>query len=82
MGGQRELAPEALAQHRRHEVGAVVLALLAAAGEMLERGETLEDFRARLPELLAAMDDSALVETLHRMGFSAALSGQAGLTDE
>ena len=56
--------------------------ILAAAREALERGDTLEDFRARLPELLAAMDDAPLVETLHRMGFSAALSGQAGLTDE
>ena len=56
--------------------------ILAAAREALERGDTLEDFRARLPALLAAMDDGPFVETLHRMGFTAALSGQAGLDGE
>ena len=56
--------------------------ILAAAGKALERGDTLEDFRARLPDLFAAMDDERLAETLHRMGFSAALSGQAGLVDK
>ena len=60
----------------------VIEPILAAAGEALERGDTLEDFRARLPGLLATMDDEPLVETLHRMGFSAALSGQAGLIDD
>ena len=60
----------------------VIEPILEAAGEALERGDTLEDFRARLPALFAAMDDERLVETLHRMGFSAALSGQAGLIDD
>ena len=60
----------------------VIEPLLLAAGEGLERGETLEQFRARLPDLLAAMDDAPMVETLRRMGFSAQLSGQAGLTDD
>ena len=60
----------------------VIEPLLAAAGAALERGETLESFRDRLPELFARMDDSALIETLRRMGFSAALSGDAGLTDD
>ncbi|MCY4405247.1 MAG: DUF935 family protein [Rhodospirillaceae bacterium] len=60
----------------------VIEPILTAAGEALERGDKLEDFRARLPDLLAAMDDEPLVETLHRMGFSAALSGRAGLVDE
>lgn len=59
----------------------VIEPILAAAGEALERGDTLEDFRARLPDLFAAMNDERLVETLHRMGFSAALSGQAGLVE-
>ena len=60
----------------------VIEPILEAAGEALERGDTLEQFRARLPELLAAMDDGPIVATLHRMGFTAALSGQAGLDDE
>lgn len=60
----------------------VVEPILEAARHALERGETLEVFRARLPELLADMDDGPFVETLHRMGFSAALSGRAGLVDE
>ena len=54
----------------------------AAAREARERGETLEQFRERLPALFADMDDAPLVEILHRMEFSAALSGQIGLTDE
>ena len=60
----------------------VVEPILQAAGEALERGETLEQFNARLPSLFATMDDERIVETLHRMGFSAALSGQAGLIDD
>ena len=60
----------------------IIEPILEAAGEALERGDTLEQFRARLPELLAAMDDGPIVATLHRMGFTAALSGQAGLTEE
>ena len=63
------------------QLAPVIEPLLDAAGEGLERGESLEQFRARLPELLAAMDDERLIETLGRMGFTAALSGQAGLTD-
>lgn len=59
----------------------VVEPLMAEARAGLERGESLEDFRARLPALFARMDDSALVETLRRMGFSARLSGGAGLID-
>ncbi|MCY4395884.1 MAG: DUF935 domain-containing protein [Rhodospirillaceae bacterium] len=59
----------------------VIEPILAAAGAALERGDSLEDFRAQLPGLFADMDDSRLVETLHRMGFTAALSGQAGLDD-
>ena len=57
----------------------VVLPILAAAGAALERGESLEAFRARLPDLFSRLDDSTVVEALRRMGFSAALSGGAGL---
>lgn len=59
----------------------VIEPILAAAGGALARGDSLEAFRDNLPELFAAMDDSRLVETLHRMGFTAALSGEAGLDD-
>ena len=75
-------ADRAAAEEWEPMLAPIVEPLLAAAAEALERDETLEDFRARLPELLAAMDDSAFTETLHRMGFSAALSGQAGLAGE
>ncbi len=57
----------------------VIEPVLAEARAALERGESLEAFRDRLPQLFAAMDDSRLVETLRRMGFSARLSGDAGL---
>ena len=53
--------------------------VLARAAAALERGEGLSSFRAQLPELFASMSDAKLVETLRRMGFSAALSGEAGL---
>ena len=60
----------------------VIEPLLAAAGAALERGESLEAFKGRLPALFAEMDASRLTETLRRMGFSARLSGDAGLTDD
>lgn len=53
--------------------------VLASAAEALARGDTLEQWRGALPELLERMDDSLIVETLRRMGFSAATSGQIGL---
>ncbi len=59
----------------------VIEPILAAAGAALARGDSLEDFRLRLPTLFAEMDDNRLVETLRRMGFSAALSGRAGLAE-
>lgn len=60
----------------------VIEPVLAEARAALERGDSLEAFRDRLPQLFAAMDDSRLVETLRRMGFTARLSGDAGLEDE
>lgn len=56
----------------------VIEPILAEASAAVARGDGLEDFRARLPELFARMDDAELVETLRRMGFSAALSGMVG----
>ena len=53
--------------------------LLEQANETLARGGSLADFRAGLPGLLERMDDAELVRALGRMGFSARLSGRAGL---
>ena len=60
----------------------IIEPVLAEARAALERGDSLEAFRDRLPALFAEMDDSRLVETLRRMGFSAVLSGDAGLVDD
>ena len=57
----------------------VIEPILATADAALTRGESLEGFRAELPQMFAAMDDTMLVRALRRMGFSAALSGDAGL---
>ena len=53
--------------------------VLAEASAALARGESLETFRARLPQLLGELEDDEFVEALARMGFSARLSGDAGL---
>ena len=53
----------------------VVEPVLAAARDHLGEGG-LAAFRDRLPALLDAMDDRALVRLLHRLGFSAELSGR------
>ena len=55
---------------------------LAEASAALARGESLAGFRDRLPALFADMGDARLVETLGRMGFSARLSGDAGLEED
>ena len=60
----------------------VVRPVLAEARAALARGDDLKVFRDRLPALLADMDDEALVSLLHRLSFSAALSGEAGLVDD
>ena len=57
----------------------VIEPLLEAAGAAIRSGESLEDFQSRMPALFAEMDASRLTETLRRMGFSARLSGNAGL---
>lgn len=59
----------------------VVDPLLAEATAALDRGGNLEAFRGRLAGIFERMDDARLVELLGRTGFSAALSGDAGLTD-
>ena len=53
------------------QLAPVIEPLLQAAGEGLERGESLAAFRERLPNLFAVLDDAPLIETLGRMGFSA-----------
>ena len=59
----------------------VIEPVLAEAEAALGRGDSLGEFRASLPALFDRMDDEELVTTLRRMGFSAALSGHAGLTE-
>ena len=49
--------------------------VLAKAEAAVERGESLDDLRAELPEVFAAMDGDALVQVLRRAAFSATLSG-------
>ena len=56
--------------------------ILKEAAAAARRGDRLEDFRGRLSELFEGMNDSALIQTLRRMGFSAVLSGDAGLEDD
>ena len=60
----------------------IIEPVLAEASAVLARGDSLEDFRDRsLPTLFERMNDTELVQTLRRMGFSARLSGDAGLSD-
>ena len=60
----------------------IIEPVLAEASAALGRGDSLEEFRDRsLPALFERMDDAELVQTLRRMGFSARLSGGAGLSD-
>ncbi len=56
--------------------------ILAAARTSLRPGESLQTFRARLPDLIAGLDDSKLIETLRRLGFTASLSSNAGLEED
>ena len=44
----------------------------------IARGESLETFKARVPELMRRMDETATAETLHNMTFSGVISGQGG----
>ena len=60
----------------------IIAPVLDAARTALARGDSLDTFREQLPEVFRAMDDTTLVEALHRMGFSARISGGAGLGDE
>ena len=56
--------------------------ILSEAAQALATGEDLGEFRDRLPAMFDRMNDAALVQTLRRMGFSAALSGEAGLSED
>lgn len=59
----------------RPMMSGTVQPLLDAAREADERGESLAEFRQRLPRLAADLDDAELAETLARMGFSAHAAG-------
>ncbi|MBX3589073.1 MAG: DUF935 domain-containing protein [Ramlibacter sp.] len=73
-----ELVEEATADWRPVMAGLVqpVLAELDAA---IGRGDSLAQFRARLPGMIALMDGRPLAEAAARAGFSAALAGAADL---
>ncbi|MGK2898121.1 MAG: DUF935 domain-containing protein [Burkholderiaceae bacterium] len=53
--------------------------LLAELDKAVAAGESLESFRARLPELVTRMDSAPLAERLARATFVANLAGQADL---
>lgn len=53
--------------------------LLAELDKAVALGESLESFRARLPELVTRMDSAPLAERLARATFVANLAGQADL---
>ena len=44
----------------------------------IARGESLEAFKARVPELMRRTDEAATAETLHNTTFSGVISGQGG----
>jgi phage gp29-like protein len=52
--------------------------LIDPVRELLARCATLEEFRARLPELVEAMDTGPLVDTLAQALFAAHLTGRIG----
>ena len=60
----------------------LVAPLDAALTESEEKGETAEEFIARLPALLSEMDTDALQDALTRMAFAARLAGRAGVDME
>ena len=85
-GGRRDTISreiEALVRDQGREplLEPVVDPLLAEATAAIERRGDLEAFRERLAGIFERMDDARLVELLGRTGFSAALSGDAGLRD-
>lgn len=52
--------------------------LLAALDAAVASGETLESFRAKLPQLASQIDSRPLAERLARASFVARLAGEAG----
>jgi phage gp29-like protein len=58
----------------------MVAPLLAELDAAVARGETLDQFRARLPELLEQMDSRPQAERLARAAFLARLAGEADLS--
>lgn len=56
--------------------------LLAALDAAVAGGETLEQFRARLPALVAEMDNTPLAERLARASFVARLAGETDFPNQ
>lgn len=57
----------------------MVAPLLAELDKAVARGESLEAFRARLPELIDQMDSRPQAERMARAAFLARLMGEADL---
>lgn len=57
----------------------MVQPLLTALDKAIAQGETLESFRARLPELIDQMDSRPQAERMARAAFLARLAGEADL---
>ena len=80
--GSIDAAVETLLAHDGWEplMEPIVEPILEEAAAALPRGDGLAEFGdRRLTALFARMDDAELVQALRRMGFSARLSGEAGL---
>ena len=61
------------------QLGPMVLPLLAEADKAVAAGETLEQFAARLPDLVQLMDAGPATEAVARSGLQARLAGEADL---
>ena len=79
-GGARDPVAEAIARELgdwRPLVDPVTEPIIAMAKQTLDAGGDLAGFRAHLPDVVHQMDDEAVVTLLHRLLFSAQMSGSA-----
>lgn len=73
-----ELVEDALSEWQT-PIQALIAPIRVALDEAMARGETIEAFRARLPDLLPQMDVGPQRERLAQAAFIAALAGQADI---
>jgi phage gp29-like protein len=72
-------AVDELVQEWQPALGPLVEPVLAELEKALARGETVEAFAARIPQLVGQLDAQALTDVLARAAYSARLAGEAGL---